>query len=290
MFKKIAVATDISVASYEVIGCIKGLKFLGAEEVVLIHALGIRHLESLKYELSRLAEPDLIKQKILLEEEGFKVKIEIGPFDIDYEVNRIAMREKVSLVVIGTHGKSLMKHALLGGRATAILQTSRIPLLVVRVKVTDDGEKQACQVSCFDFKKPLLFATDFSDISQRAFTYVENIVKAGCKCVVLMHVQDKAVIGKHLNERLEEFNQIDQERLDMLKERLLENGAETVNTLLPYGSPISEILNVSRSDDFSLIIMGTQGRGFINEVFLGSVSHNVVRNASLPVLLIPAIR
>jgi len=37
-------------------------------------------------------------------------------------------------------------------------------------------------------------------------------------------------------------------------------------------------------------VMGSQGRGFIGEVFLGSVSHQVVRRAPVPVLLVPTLR
>jgi nucleotide-binding universal stress UspA family protein len=33
--------------------------------------------------------------------------------------------------------------------------------------------------------------------------------------------------------------------------------------------------------------MGTQGKGFIKELFLGSVAHNVARLAPCPVLLVP---
>lgn len=76
----------------------------------------------------------------------------------------------------------------------------------------------------------------------------------------------------------------------MLKAKLMEKGAKQVKIASPYGSPISEILKESQQDDYSLIVMGSQGRGFIKEVFLGSVSHNVVRLATLPVLLIPALR
>jgi nucleotide-binding universal stress UspA family protein len=39
-----------------------------------------------------------------------------------------------------------------------------------------------------------------------------------------------------------------------------------------------------------LIVMGRQGRGPIPEIFLGSVSHNMVRHAPIPVLLVPALR
>jgi hypothetical protein len=37
-------------------------------------------------------------------------------------------------------------------------------------------------------------------------------------------------------------------------------------------------------------LMGSQGRGYIREIFLGSVSHNIARYAGVSVLLISAIR
>jgi len=36
--------------------------------------------------------------------------------------------------------------------------------------------------------------------------------------------------------------------------------------------------------------MGSQGRGFISEVFMGSVSHGVAMHSGAPLLLIPAKR
>lgn len=290
MFSKILVATDLSEASDHVVGCLGGLQALGAKEIILAHALGIRHLDYLKYEWTKSAEPVLFAQKKTLEKLGYKVKIEIGDSDPAWEINKIAGKEKVSLIAIGTHGKSMLSHVLLGGVATEIMQTARKPLLIIRLQMEEAGNVTKCKVVCHDFKRALLFATDFSDTAQRAFTYVEKIVGSGCKKVTLVHVQDKTRLGAHLRDRLSEFNQIDQERLEMLKNKLIEKGAKKVDMLLPYGSPISEILKASRKDAYSLIVMGSQGRGFVKELFLGSVSHNVVRHASLPVFLVPAMR
>lgn len=57
---------------------------------------------------------------------------------------------------------------------------------------------------------------------------------------------------------------------------------------LTYGSPFEEIMRVINEQDVNQVVMGSQGRGFVEEIFLGCVSHNVVRNASVSVLLIPA--
>lgn len=59
---------------------------------------------------------------------------------------------------------------------------------------------------------------------------------------------------------------------------------------IPYGNPTTEILDEITAGKYSLVVIGSQGRGFIREVFLGSVSHNITRHAAVSVLLIPAIR
>jgi len=108
--------------------------------------------------------------------------------------------------------------------------------------------------------------------------------------VTLLHVQDKTKIDRHLKQRLEEFNRIDQERLERLRDELTRQGATSVDIEIPYGSPTQEILRLAAEDEDTLIVMGGQGRGFIREVFPGSVSHNVARYAAVPVLIVPPIR
>jgi nucleotide-binding universal stress UspA family protein len=104
---------------------------------------------------------------------------------------------------------------------------------------------------------------------------------------MLLHVQDASRLGAHLKERLEEFNAIDRGRLERMRDRLLACGARAVELDLPYGAPSGILLDRAKGADFSLVVMGTQGRGFIREIFLGSVAHNVARYAPLPVLFVP---
>jgi nucleotide-binding universal stress UspA family protein len=59
---------------------------------------------------------------------------------------------------------------------------------------------------------------------------------------------------------------------------------------LSHRFPAALILNRARNGLFSLVMIGSQGQGFFEEVFLGSVSHSVARLAPLPVLFIPALR
>lgn len=290
LFRKILVASDLSDATDEVITCLPGLQRLGTEKVILCHALGIRHLNVMRYELARLIEPRLEAQKAKLESEGFEVEVQVAPGLAPLEVNRVAAEQHASLIVIGSHGTTLAREILLGSVAVQLLHYARLPVLVFRVRRFDRGSAPRHAEACPKFINHVLYPTDFSDTAVRAFVYVQALVDAGTKKVSLLHVQDQAHLGKHLSERLEEFNQIDRDRLERLKTSLEVRGADDVRVEIPYGSPVQEIANRSQGPEDTLVVMGSQGRGFIADVFLGSVSHQVVRQAMQPVLLIPARR
>lgn len=293
MFKKMLIATDLSRASDSVVQCANGYKRLGVEQVILCYALGLRHLEALKYTLIPKVEPRLAEQKRMLEDQGLETTVEIPPGIPSEEINRVAEEKDVSLIVIGSHGESMAHHLLFkfGGVASEILHSHQRPLLLVRTQVLKDEQGEVCvEASCVDFRGHVLYATDFSDTAQRAFGFLEQIVKSGCDTVTLLHVQDINRIQKHLEDKLDEFNRIDTERLEMRKSKLEEIGARQVDIQLPYGHPTAEILKELSAKDYSLIIMGSQGRGFIKEVFLGSISHHIAREAKTSVLLVPALR
>lgn len=52
------------------------------------------------------------------------------------------------------------------------------------------------------------------------------------------------------------------------------------------GQPAYTILKHAEANGFDLIVMGSRGRGAIREFILGSVSHNVVQYAKIPVLIV----
>lgn len=290
MFTKAVVVSDLSKESFQLIECLEGLRELGTKEIVLAHALGIKHIEAMKYELARLAEPTLLEQKKSVEAKGFTVKIEIASGLPNPEINQIAEKEKASFIVVASHAENIIAETFFASAASDIIHSAMKPVLIVRPHGIEKDLKKNCVHVCSGLNKNILFATDFSDNAEHAFEYIEELVDTGCKKLTLLHVQDKVRIEKHLKHKLEEFNRIDKERLERLQSALASKGISDVQIDIPYGSPTSEILQRARSGIFSLIVMGSQGRGFIPELFLGSVSHNVARHAPVPMLLVPALR
>ena len=136
----------------------------------------------------------------------------------------------------------------------------------------------------------MLFPTDFSEIAAEALLALELLARSGVARVTLLHA-----LEVHLNELLApnltvapeapEYNS-----LEILKNRLEAAGVPQVRTRVTPGHPHSVILEAVRSLDISLIVMGAQGRGFLTELFLGSVAHNISRVAVCPILLIPWLK
>jgi nucleotide-binding universal stress UspA family protein len=286
MFHKVIFATDLSQASDQVIKCLGGLGAIGIQEIVLTYALGIRHLDDMRYELLRLAKPDLERQRGELEAMGFTVSIRTPIGLPTEEILRVAADEEAELIIVGSLGHTLGHDVLLGSTPLELLQRSSLPILIMRVQVEGSPDKPQCYCTKRDLLDHVLYATDFSDNAELAFEPVKRSIESGAKRVTLLHVQDKAHIQESLESRLEEFNRIDHERLDRRKQGLQQLGDAKIDTVVAYGHATEEILKVARSDA-SLVIMGSQGRGFFPEVFLGSTSHNVARHALVPVLIVP---
>ncbi len=291
MLSHILIASDGSEASERMIECVKQLTQLGTHRATLTHVFNVRDVGGLYEQLNAVMLPKLEAERKVLEDAGIRVAVEtrLGiPF---IEIARLAAERGASAIVLSSLGASLVGDVLLGSTAHAVVRTATLPVLLIRIEITDGGDAgKRCRVICERLSNHILYPTDFSDTSDRALLYLEHMVRETHSEVTLLHVQDKAKIDPHLRHRLEEFNRIDADRLEHMRLHLEECGARSVHVEIPYGSPTAFILERARNDKYTLILMGSQGRGFIHEVFLGSVANNVARHAALPVLLVPAVR
>jgi nucleotide-binding universal stress UspA family protein len=290
MFERTVVATDLSGASDSLLGCLPGLRNLGTEQIFLVHALGIRHLEEMKHLLTPMVEPRLQDQKRRVGQMGFAVSIVIMPGLAFLEIGRAAAQQNASLIVLGSHGATAAREVLLGGVAMRLLHEVSKPVLLFRLEAPEESARKRSEYANEHLLAHILYPTDFSDTAELALRTLMEFAKAGAAKITLLHVQDEAHIGKHFRDKIEEFNRIDRLRLERVQSELRSAGVEDVSIEIACGSPTREIIRCSTEGDATMIVMGSQGRGFISEVFLGSVSHNVARQSPIPLLLVPAIR
>lgn len=284
MFRKMLVCTDLSPASDALIQCVEELKTLGMEEAVLTHVIYVANTPGLEEMLAEEAKPVLERQKNILEAQGVKVTVEM-PFGLPvHTLDETAEKHDVSAILIGSHGKGILQAATLGSVSAKLLHQTRRPVLLARIAVLE-GEK--CHLACGKLFRNILFPTDFSDTAQRALEYLGQIAEETKSPVTLLHVYEEKPVDADSRQHLEDGGRFLSEAK---KERLKSMGVSEVNIELTFGDPAQEIIDRATKGDFSLIVMGSQGKGFVKEVFLGSISNKVARHAGVPVLFIPALR
>ena len=143
MFRKILYPTDFSDVSYKALDYVKQLKDVGTEEVVVLHVIDTRsfsipeiyakiELSGLENKVEEEATEEANEVAKTLNDIGLRasVRIEKGiPFK---EILRVENEEDISLIVIGSHGKSNVEEMLLGSVSEKVIRKAKSPVFVVK--------------------------------------------------------------------------------------------------------------------------------------------------------------
>ena len=141
MYEKILFPTDFSDVATKALKYVKQLKGAGAQEVILLHVIDEKELmilsrapaqyqqivEELKKEVTK--EMAVIVKEMT--SEGFHVKPEVReglPFAVIMDT---AKKEKVSIIVLGSHGKSDIAELLMGSVSENVIRHAKVPVLVI---------------------------------------------------------------------------------------------------------------------------------------------------------------
>ena len=83
----------------------------------------------------------------------------------------------------------------------------------------------------------------------------------------------------------QDFYELAEQTVAEVKKRLDGEGV-AYNAEMIQGGPAEVILEYAKEKGNDLIVIGSRGLGGIREFVLGSVSHNVVQHATIPVLVV----
>jgi nucleotide-binding universal stress UspA family protein len=141
MFKKILFPTDFSDVSQKAVKYIKQLKGAGAQEVIVLHVIDEKELLVLSrvpdqyLQITTLMEKEIAKELAVVEAdmaaEGFSVKLKVKTGKPFTEIMMTATEEKVSIIVVGSHGKSNIGEMLMGSVSENVIRHAKVPLLVI---------------------------------------------------------------------------------------------------------------------------------------------------------------
>ena len=146
--------------------------------------------------------------------------------------------------------------------------------------------------------KRILVPTDFSDNARTAFDYALNLAEAMKASIKVVHIYtdstpEMAIAqisyaggGKSIAEVNEALANFVDEEMEMA-DNIATARKVKVEAEVYYGSPVQDIVAMSKTGEFDLIIMGSMGEKNWGELMFGSVSTHVSQKAYCPVLLVP---
>jgi nucleotide-binding universal stress UspA family protein len=134
-FSKLLVPVDWSDCSMKAVDYAIGLKAEGPQEVIIAHVMDEHALQySDAQQIEEFRKKDLERlehTKTRLSLAGFNVKTHLHFGTPQKEIVRIAHEERVSLIVMGHHGKGWMKNLAFGSTTERVLRQSDVSVLVV---------------------------------------------------------------------------------------------------------------------------------------------------------------
>jgi nucleotide-binding universal stress UspA family protein len=143
MFKKILYPTDFSDVSKKAIDYIKQLREGGSEKVIVLHVINERGMRAIeRYALASSVEiegriMDDAKQELKaiedeLKKSGIKVKTMIRRGVPLLEILKAEEKEDISVIVIGSHGKSNLEEMFLGSVSEKVSRKCKSPVLIIK--------------------------------------------------------------------------------------------------------------------------------------------------------------
>jgi nucleotide-binding universal stress UspA family protein len=138
--------------------------------------------------------------------------------------------------------------------------------------------------------KKILVPIDGSDHSMRAAEYGVGIAKTLDAEATVLYVIDVVVIDQiakvNQRESVEAELKQDGQRYINYVLGLTQKAGVKASSLLAIGHPFEQIINLAKSLEMDLIVMGTYGRRTTERILIGSVAERVIEYASCPVVVV----
>jgi nucleotide-binding universal stress UspA family protein len=274
-------ATDLSAASEAAIEnetCLECLGRIGIETIHLVTVVPANVYSGMPgMNFDERRRRGLERYRTVIEAAGLEVETHVVRGTPHRRINGIAEMVTADMTVVGSRGQSPLENRVIGSTARNLARTTVVPLRVNRIERATD-EPDVLREHLF---QRILFATDFSENADRAFDAF-SYLRHATQEATLVHVQSPKDRGA----------ETDADPRERLAERAstLENWGIETRIEVRQGDPADEILAVEADVTPSTILVGSKGRSRIRRLLLGSVSEDIVAQATGNVFLVPPPR
>lgn len=288
---RLLVATDLSGPSLRAVERAVQLAAAHGARLAIVHALGASPLDGLREWLGvqvdeaarRLAQHRRDALETLVADAARQHDVRPELLVVDGHAAR-AVREAArsfdaDLVVVGAHGHGFVQRVLLGSTASALIRTSRAPVLVVK------------QAGRAPYRRALL-PVDFSPASQSAVRFTRSLAPGAS--LVLLHAFELPYEG------MMQYAGVD---ADVIRRARIDARVGAVGRLhtlagaaglgpldydaeVLFGHPVRRIVSAERQYDCDLVVLGKHGTHVTEDMLLGSVTQHVLAESRSDVLVV----
>jgi nucleotide-binding universal stress UspA family protein len=154
--------------------------------------------------------------------------------------------------------------------------------------------------------RKILFATDLTKNSSYAFYFAVDLAQSHDARIVILHCMapiqaqmhykaefksDAALETEKAQEKEHAIAAIKQDIREFCLKAESQLGCPCVdlvaNIIVKVGHAVENILNTADEEECDVIVLGTHGKGWLRQAFLGSVAHSVLERTRKPVFIIP---
>lgn len=274
MIERIVVPLDGSLTAEAILPQVRRVLYRNDSEVILVRAVVPPTVENTieiaQTELA-VAREYILGQMERLEKAGVRTKYVVRLGSPPGVILDVVEEQKATMIAMATHGTSGVSRFLFGSIAEAVMRKSPVPVLLLRpfwsYDLVPPVRPEQAPI------RNLLLPVDGSDLSMAALPSVIEFAELFETRVVLLRV---------LGEKEEKAEA--EKQLAALAKAIEKKGVETLS-LIEKGDPLESILNAVRFHGIDLIAMTTHGRTGLSRVVTGSVTEEVLRKATVPLLV-----
>ncbi|GAC1564124.1 MAG: hypothetical protein NVS3B17_19360 [Vulcanimicrobiaceae bacterium] len=194
-----------------------------------------------------------------------------------------AKRWKATAIVMGTHGRTGVSHALLGSVAEDVVRRSIVPVVVTREKMTVRPLRRI--VVGIDHAERSLDAADVAIALARDV----DLVVRGCSVVdtqsVALPAGDLVFDPRML---VEDMRASAYAALDAFAEHARDAGITIDVEVEETTDTATGIVNAARHANIDAVVVGTHRRGSLERLFVGSTAEALMRRCDVPVIVVPS--
>lgn len=200
------------------------------------------------------------------------------------ELIRFSKKARADLIVLSTHANKGAKRWLLGSFAETLSTLSDLPILIAPPNWSPQGER-----------KSVLFITDFSEESHRAFSRLLEMAKKQNWNITVFHHVDYPIYPAYeyafaswttYNEDLREVTELRRKEAEKLAAK-----GRNAGVAVDVAIHTAQTLNVTKSalkqlrKGYLFLALASQS-GLVRSTVLGSTTRQLIRNSPAPVWVI----